>query len=803
MLQPRALRAALLDELVSSSSAVDQDHEVAPLPVSSEAQNAVAGVRAASSPATRYASVPNTAHSNTTTTTSSSSLRGQCVVHDSVLRRGQTRAVTSSGAPSTQLVSPVAAAAPTTTAVVAESRRSILLSFMDNCISAGVPEAVIAEQVQFMVASMQESLALHAALHARQHAERIRDYELSELAAMLERQQLQQQQQQQQQQSAVSLADPACSSTAFAAAPLPEPKAVHQYVSLSQRRGSEAGRGAAATHTSPRSPTAVPVSAWRASAKDENHICDAQPRKRTGAGPARLRSRTRSPAPPPRRSAAGRSAHHRHDRHHSNHLCNVCCSSAASAAAAAPSTVEACSSTAQRSPTARWRQRYTPTQHYMRPTHASIARQGSRSPTSSPVRGTSPPVRVSGSARYGDPATTPWHSAGNSPLTSHTAEVMTGSSVEQRRSTPRRLLVRQTLSSRLRAAAAAATAASSQPETGTARSSFIALPDHDRDGEHEIEVKAGARGSALARRATPHTTTTAASAAAAAAAAAVRPRDVWSTTQAPSARHRLSIEPEPSSSATGSSGGDGGADDVARTAAAMASHQPATHESAAPATPPQPLQQQQQQQRPTQDRRPRRAPPPPAPPLAASATDHSDDDDHDNGGTDVCVTSPALQHFMERSQHQLRETARMLSHGSTPSHITAASHVVQSPSPIFLAITPTDLRALLDSTATSSHAPSSSAEVPQAPEGRHDWSHDAARARQRQRLADLHRRLSGYDTAADAATAVASAPPASSRCSSVFVPHSAPPAALEDSAFQEVSPTSSDESTHDSSDVGK
>ncbi|KPI86969.1 hypothetical protein ABL78_3960 [Leptomonas seymouri] len=82
--------------------------------------------------------------------------------------------------------------------VEGEGHRSLILGFIDNCIRSGVPEDVIAEQVQFMVASMKESLALHEALHAQRHKERIREYELSALANMIERQQLQLDQQQQQ-----------------------------------------------------------------------------------------------------------------------------------------------------------------------------------------------------------------------------------------------------------------------------------------------------------------------------------------------------------------------------------------------------------------------------------------------------------------------------------------------------------------------------------------------------------------------------------------------------------------------------
>ncbi|KAF8297262.1 hypothetical protein TcYC6_0081870 [Trypanosoma cruzi] len=74
--------------------------------------------------------------------------------------------------------------------------RSLVMDFIDECVLKGMPESLIVEHVMFMVHAMQEQINLTEALHARFHHDRLRQYEVSELTNMLERQQVYYDQQQ-------------------------------------------------------------------------------------------------------------------------------------------------------------------------------------------------------------------------------------------------------------------------------------------------------------------------------------------------------------------------------------------------------------------------------------------------------------------------------------------------------------------------------------------------------------------------------------------------------------------------------
>ncbi|EKF39443.1 hypothetical protein MOQ_000325 [Trypanosoma cruzi marinkellei] len=74
--------------------------------------------------------------------------------------------------------------------------RSLVMDFIDECVLKGMPESLIVEHVMFMVHAMQEQINLTEALHARFHHDRLREYEVSELTNMLERQQVYYDQQQ-------------------------------------------------------------------------------------------------------------------------------------------------------------------------------------------------------------------------------------------------------------------------------------------------------------------------------------------------------------------------------------------------------------------------------------------------------------------------------------------------------------------------------------------------------------------------------------------------------------------------------
>ncbi|KAH9597039.1 hypothetical protein LSM04_000922 [Trypanosoma melophagium] len=68
--------------------------------------------------------------------------------------------------------------------------RSFVLNFIDQCVANNVPESLIVEHVLFMIDAMQEQISMTEAMHARFQYDRLRDYEMSELTNMLERQQV-------------------------------------------------------------------------------------------------------------------------------------------------------------------------------------------------------------------------------------------------------------------------------------------------------------------------------------------------------------------------------------------------------------------------------------------------------------------------------------------------------------------------------------------------------------------------------------------------------------------------------------
>ncbi|KAG5478225.1 hypothetical protein CUR178_04940 [Leishmania enriettii] len=439
-----------------------------------------------------------------------------CMIEDSVLSPGKpharVRATPSrgrSGARQCLTHHPASVSA-----VVEEQRPSLILSFIDSCICAGVPESVIAEQVQFMVSSMKESLTLHAALHARQHKDRIREYELSELMAMLERQQLQFAQQQM--APPVFVSDPALSSSSQVLAPPPplrgappqrtEPEMCSSvgraaYVQpfrctpLSQRLSNDLWSAPAARcesllqypgngrpslssrHTRSRaghnlqngagSSPAVPVFSWR-------------PRMSVHA------SATEAPEAPAARfmnpdggtAAESSSAGHVRDtlcRHRHHTLCSVCYPTSSSVRS---------SSLLNSHTAAKWRQRRISSQHYTKPTHTSLSRWESKAPSVSPSR-ENPPETARSLCQddHVKLATSRQRHGDNSPPSTRGA----ASALAGCRAAPLKLIVRSTHSSRLRVAATSRRQASSSPSASAASL-------HDEDGTAEDEL--GMRGDA-------------------------------------------------------------------------------------------------------------------------------------------------------------------------------------------------------------------------------------------------------------------------------------------------------------------
>ncbi|CBZ27423.1 conserved hypothetical protein [Leishmania mexicana MHOM/GT/2001/U1103] len=598
-----------------------------------------------------------------------------CVVEDSVLRRGNAQArsyAALSYGPSTAHEGVVHQPTSGVAVVEEETSRSLILSFIDNCICAGVPEAVIAEQVQFMVSSMKESLALHAALHARHHKDRVREYEVSELTAMLERQQLQFAQQHPQMTQPVLDAAPSLSASSqilaapppMSCVPPPPPQqqqqqeqqhapAVHStaegtvrtkpfhYISISQRlsddlwssspttdkpvqqcadngRSSPSSRHArsqAAHMVNDRagSSLAVPVSSWRprtsahASASEAPTAPVARGKDSTGGSAAAVRSSTdHACAQPHTRSPPSRStlaSHrpsqarnfscHQHPRHSRyQKLCSVCYPSSSSSqppSTPTPQVAEVDTSpvvdrpaSQRRSPMAKWRPWYTPSQRYMRPTHTSLARRESKSPSLSPLR-INPPAAVHGLRDEGHVkgSSSRWRSSDNASLSSQGAT----SAVSGHRATMQKLLVRSTHSSRLRA-----TATSRRQTASSVSASRASCEGEDELNEFGTRADASAvpvlkRGEHVGRLGspdTPHAKESAARCAAVVAGDSLRatlaqmPTSVarvdpssgvpppssspgTSNSSAPRRCARLSTDPKPTLDTTGSTrgGGDG------------------------------------------------------------------------------------------------------------------------------------------------------------------------------------------------------------------------------------------------------
>ncbi|GET88934.1 hypothetical protein, conserved [Leishmania tarentolae] len=531
MLSPSAYRAALLDLLTSSAAdSQERENEVpgmqashVPVDLAQTRGSYVPSLRLAHSRSPSFAeedraastartALAAAAAAETAPSAPSHSLVGpvkgtpslsesRCVIEGNVRQHGnaRARACATSNHGCSAAHEGVARQPPAGVVVVEEgTRRSLILSFIDNCICAGVPETVIAEQVQFMVSSMKESLVLHAALHARQHKDRIREYEVSELTAMLERQQLQFAQQQQQQPAVHSKAEGTVGAQPF------------HYVSISQRLSDDLGPASATRETPPQhcadngrpllssrhaesqatavvndrggSSAEVPVSSWRprssahASATETATAPVARSKNNAGGGADTLSSGTGHACAQPHTqsiplrwtSASHRSSHARdssshhhpvHSRHHK--LCSVCYPSSSSSqlsSTSAPQAVEWAASpvddrlASQRcSPKAQWQQSCTPSQHYMKPTHTSLTRRESKSPAFSHLR-RSPPLADCGLRDEGhvQRPSSQWRTSGNSPL----HRVRPTSAVTGRRASLQKLIVRSTYSSRLRAAAA-------------------------------------------------------------------------------------------------------------------------------------------------------------------------------------------------------------------------------------------------------------------------------------------------------------------------------------------------------------
>ncbi|CAJ1989172.1 hypothetical protein conserved [Leishmania donovani] len=978
MLSPCAYRAALLDLLTSSAAeSQEMENEKAGLQANhmhvdpAQARHPyVPSLRLARRPSSSFAEEEEQAVDNTTPETfaaataaaapsvysyppvalvkgSPSISASNCVIEDSVLRLGNAQA--RSGAASSHGPSAahegVAHQSTSGVAVVEEGTgRSLILSFIDNCICAGVPEAVIAEQVQFMVSSMKESLALHAALHARQHKDRIREYEVSELTAMLERQQLQFAQQHPQMAPPGLDAAPSLSaSSPILAAPPPmsyaPPQQQHvpavrstaegtigakplHYMSISQRLSDSLWTASTTTDKPPQhfadngrpsplsrharsqaahmvndragSSSAVPVSFWRprtpahASTTETPTAPVARSKNNAGGDAAAVSSSTghacaqpHTRSPPSRATSVSRrssrarnsSCHHhpRHSRYHK--LCSVCYPSSSSSQPPSTSTAQAAEVAAspvddrpaslRRSPMAKWRQWYAPSQRYMRPTHTSRARQESKSPSLSPLR-INPPAVARGLRDEGrvKRSSSRWGSSGSAPLfTQGAASAVTG-----HRSAVQKLLVRSTHSSRLRAAA------TSRRQTASSVSASRA----SCEGEDELNEFGSAD--------TPHAQESVARCTAAVADDSLRatpaqmptsvmrvdpsseapppsPSPGTSNPNAPRRCARLSIHPKPALDTTGNTRGGGhGKVGTSPNAAAVtnaapirggsetppacstatspaSSSTPAATVSASTAqrsAPSQTTREAAQEGQPEhqhyqqgQKHRPHRPPPPPQPRpssrdigtvlnLPASAAAFVDDDCSD---ANVYVTSPELQLFMELSQRKLRETERVLAQAPTPSRTACVPRPCQSPSPMSI-VNASHSCALRDNIGVSSCAPSSvdARQTPLLAKSWSDRSLDAVRARQQQRLADLRRRFSSYDTASSntspksphalpgkvtraslSASVVAEAPHELQQSSSViFQPHYVHSASVENSPLVQISPTSSDEKdTHD------
>ncbi|ORC88689.1 uncharacterized protein TM35_000151200 [Trypanosoma theileri] len=79
--------------------------------------------------------------------------------------------------------------------------RSLIINFIDECVANNVPESLIVEHVLFMIDAMQEQISMTEAMHARFQYDRLREYELSELTNMIERQQVYYDQKQQEQET--------------------------------------------------------------------------------------------------------------------------------------------------------------------------------------------------------------------------------------------------------------------------------------------------------------------------------------------------------------------------------------------------------------------------------------------------------------------------------------------------------------------------------------------------------------------------------------------------------------------------
>lgn len=515
MLNPRAYRAALLEQLTSAAAAPPpplESHKDAVPSVKhdKEGSDARSSFDKHGQPSRLWLPRAPAPCCDSTDTTSFMA-RDACVVEDSVVRQGHL------SAGKAQLVGQ-------------ESNRSLILSFIDNCLRSGVPEEIIAEQVQFMVASMHESLAMHAAMHAQRQKERVREYELGALTNMVERQQLQLTQQQQQEYPKYSL--PAAAPVALQLAPPPplvyaappshdryslssahheqEPMSTHTFPTshstvypasatrvVPQRRAPSPQPSPFSHDVSPHSPVPAAARSQPSKANDDENRQPSVLRTSSAQAPssrsvkeARARnaketkhsrcSSTRSPSVETSGIKDGNgvavlkphcTAQHRHRDtryHHRDHraLCDVCLrvatenegtsaeaaksppspplhprqkkKSTASKAALATAAAAAAATTTTPTPVRRssltaYRQQYQPNGHYMKPTHASLVRRASS--TSQPQLDRSPSRNTSSGVLSGAPPQR--ESAAN---------------VSAALRPPRRLLVRSTYSSRLRAA---------------------------------------------------------------------------------------------------------------------------------------------------------------------------------------------------------------------------------------------------------------------------------------------------------------------------------------------------------------
>ncbi|KPA79130.1 hypothetical protein ABB37_05641 [Leptomonas pyrrhocoris] len=889
MLNPPAYRAALLDQLTSAAEAPSQSEDSSASHGEEDEKrtdvNSVA--RGAPSSKLRFPRVTPLVRDDATQDTRMSGYRadeGQPVAHTLVAAHAPQQR--SEDRPYTVGYGSL---------VEREKDRSLILDFIDNCIRSGVPEETIAEQVQFMVASMKESLALHAALHAQRHKERIREYELGALTNMLERQQLQLQQQQQlpapSTQYEYPLASPPVSLQLSPPPPLvsrrpfldssPHPSYPASTSRASpQRRDpspprddsslSRAGMRRGSAGSSSALPSPLPISTWRppAPASNEENIRPAvQPtsvqrrahkaeeerrgrRSLKDAMSSHASSRRSSIRSSSSTTARTHAAHH-HRGHHA--LCDVCLRNATETMAAAEGAAERTSpvasakaprknaSTSSRtartparrsSPTAS-RQRYQPQRHYMKPTHASLVRRAS--PSSSPVQVEQTPLTSHAPSRMTSPAARPLRKAHGTPL--------------------RKLVVRSTYSSRLRAAACRPSNSSAEASASDVSAVDEEEHRHDDDVEGEAshrgdfcsdvdevdgrrsdlrvrvespkvvprhearqqvdvwarqDTKSGHKMAALDLYSTDSPSALTRPRAAAAAAAVTQIGGSVSARQTapltsfpqPSQTWRPSIDPEPprSFSAVGSSG------DAAPQQRHSSSFMNATTlqwEQKSPSSPP-PASETQTSEEPTQrhaqesshdeaSRRPRRDPPVHPPSSAASSSGASttaqsrqklftdnkaalsgartapnddvspaltsrtsvvvvDSDIDGDAGKAVCVTSPALQLFLERSQRKVRETERVLARTPSPASgrlsPSRTSTIHLSPQPQWHPQPPQPQHRSFQELVSSSHASSSLS--PRHRDARSslwsDRSLDAVRGKQQQRLQELRNRLRDYGT---------------------------------------------------------